>query len=62
LAVPGRPNRGAAQTLLAVALDDVGLSERIFVTTVIHSPQATETRGFRGLPTILIVGQNPFAD
>lgn len=60
LVVPDCPNEQAAAELLRTVLDDVGLTRTRFHTTVIATQEQAEQRGFRGSPTILLNGQDPF--
>lgn len=62
LVVPDCPNEAPAAALLRTALDDIGLARIPFTTTVIETPAQAERRGFVGSPTILIDGNDPFAE
>lgn len=62
LMVPDCPNAGAAAVLLRRALNDVGLASVPIRTRVVSSVGEATQRGFAGSPTILIDGQDPFAD
>ena len=62
LVVPDCPNEAPAAALLRTALDDVGLARIPITTTVILTPEQAERRGFIGSPTILIDGDDPFAE
>ena len=62
LVVPDCPNEAPAEALLRTALDDVGLVRVPITTTVIDSASEAERRGFVGSPTILIDGDDPFAE
>lgn len=61
LVVPDCPNEVAAAELLHAALEDVGLPPTRIRTTVIDTQQEAVARGFVGSPTILIDGNDPFA-
>jgi hypothetical protein len=62
LVVPDCPNEAPAAALLRSALDDVGLARIPITTTVIDTPAEAERHGFTGSPTILIDGDDPFAE
>jgi hypothetical protein len=62
LAVPDCPNEAPAAALLRTALSDVGLARIPITTTVIDTVSQAERRGFIGSPTILIDGDDPFAE
>ena len=62
LVVPDCPNEAPAAALLRTALDDVGLARIPFTTNVIDTQAQAEGRGFIGSPTILIDGDDPFAE
>ena len=60
LLIPDCPNERAAQELLRVALDDVGLARTPIRTIIVGSQQDAEQRSFVGSPTILLDGLDPF--
>jgi len=62
LVVPDCPNEQGAARLLRTALDDVGLADVLFTTTVIDTQELAEERGFTGSPTIMLAGRDAFAD
>lgn len=62
LVVADCPNEQPAAALLRRALDDVGLGDVSFATTVIDTQQAAVERRFLGSPTIMINGADPFHD
>lgn len=62
LVVPDCPNEAPATALLRTALDDVGLARIPITTTVIDTAAEAERRRFIGSPTILIDGDDPFAE
>jgi hypothetical protein len=62
LVVPNCPNAAPAAALLGTALADVGLAHVPITTTVIDTASQAERRGFIGSPTILIDGDDPFAE
>ncbi len=61
LVVADCPNEAPALVLLRAALDDIGLPDARFRTTVIATQEEAERRGFTGSPTILVDGSDPFA-
>jgi len=58
----GCPNAGLARTRLAEALRRVGLDPTAITMEEVATPEDAERLGFRGSPTILIDGRDPFAD
>ena len=60
LLIPDCPNERAAQELLRVALDDVGLARTPIRAIIVGSQQDAEQRSFVGSPTILLDGLDPF--
>jgi hypothetical protein len=62
LVVPGCPNEAPAAALLRTALADVGFARTPITTTVIDTPSQAARRRFIGSPTILIDGDDPFAE
>ena len=62
LVIPDCPNEAPAAALLRTALDDVVLVRIPVTKVVIDSPEHAERRGFIGSPTILIDGDDPFAE
>ena len=61
MVTPDCPHQESAAALLRTALDDVGLIGPEFKTTVIATADDAHRLGFRGSPTILVNGQDPFA-
>jgi hypothetical protein len=62
IVVPGCPNEAPAAALLRTALDQAGLPDKSFRVTVVADEQAAARCGFRGSPTFLINGSDPFGD
>jgi hypothetical protein len=62
LVMPDCPNEAGAAELLRTALDDIGLRDVQFTTTVIDTQESAEARHFIGSPTILLDGVDPFHD
>ncbi len=60
LLVSDCPHGPGAHRLLRSALDDVGLGRIPIQVTVVETGQDAERRGFRGSPTILLDGRDPF--
>jgi hypothetical protein len=58
----GCPNAGVARTRLAEALRRVGLDPAAITMEEVSTPEDAERLGFRGSPTILVDGRDPFAD
>jgi hypothetical protein len=58
----GCPNAGLAHTRLAEALRRVGLDPAIITLEEVSTAVDAERLGFRGSPTILIDGHDPFDD
>lgn len=61
MVTPDCPHEGSAAALLRTALDDVGLTEATFTTTVVATTEEATRMGFVGSPTILVDGEDPFA-
>jgi hypothetical protein len=61
LVVPDCPNEQVAAVLLRTALDDIGLADVPFRTTVITTQDTVAGRKFTGSPTFLIDGTDLFA-
>jgi len=57
----GGPNAGVARTRRAESLRRVGLDPRAMTMEEVATPEDAERLGFRGSPTILIDGHDPFA-
>lgn len=55
------PNWKTTLSLVEQIVDDLGL-EAIVTTTRVATPEDAETLGFRGSPTVLIDGEDPFDD
>ncbi|MFB7938014.1 hypothetical protein [Streptomyces sp. NPDC056049] len=62
LIVPGCPNAEPAADRLRQVLDELGLHEMPIQTRAITDHAAAEAARFTGSPTILIDGQDPFAE
>ncbi|MFE4173846.1 hypothetical protein ACFRR7_17650 [Streptomyces sp. NPDC056909] len=62
LVVPDCPSEKLAAERLRSALNDVGLHGTTFTTRTIGDAEEAERIGFTGSPTILIDGQDPFAE
>lgn len=60
LVVEDCPHEAAAASLLARAIQDVGLRGVPVVTTMIHTEPEAEQRHFPGSPTFLVNGRDPF--
>jgi glutaredoxin len=58
---PGCPNTEAACRRVAQALSDAGLPAVDIRVETVSGPEDAERLGFRGSPTILIDGEDPFA-
>jgi hypothetical protein len=58
----GCPNAGLAHTRLAEALRRVGLDPAVIMLEEVSTAADAERLGFRGSPTILIDGHDPFDD
>ncbi len=56
------PHAGLARERLAAALETAGLDQRVVRFVTVGSPEDAEQLGFRGSPTFLIDGLDPFAD
>jgi hypothetical protein len=56
------PNWRLADARLREALDAVGETVPAVTYEVVSTPQRAEQTGFRGSPTILVNGRDPFAD
>lgn len=62
LVVEDCPNETPAAVVLRQALDQAGLGTLLFTTRLVTSQQEAEELGFLGSPSILIDGEDPFAD
>lgn len=58
----GCPNWREAELRLRVALRQAGLAEDVLTLQQVGSPEQAERLRFRGSPTVLINGVDPFAD
>lgn len=54
------PNEAGAARLLRNALDDIGLPDKDFHTTVVVSQRDAERRGFTGSPAFFVDGTDLF--
>ena len=61
LVVRDCPHEPGAASLMAQALQDIGLSGVPVVTTTIRTEREARQRGFLGSPTFLVNGRDPFA-
>jgi hypothetical protein len=57
----GCPNWQATEAMLLRILGELGIDVEVH-HTLIETPEAAERLGFRGSPTVLINGRDPFAD
>lgn len=57
----GCPNWQLAQHRLTRAANEIGLGGAKIELQLVDSPEVAEQLGFRGSPTILIDGRDPFA-
>ncbi len=57
--VAGCPNVQVTRDRLALVADELGL---VVTTELVETPEAAQARGFRGSPTVLVDGRDPFAD
>ncbi|WP_089015863.1 hypothetical protein [Micromonospora inositola] len=62
LVVEDCPNEAPAAVVLRRALDEVGLSTVRFTIRVVTGQTEAEQLGFLGSPSVLIDGQDPFAE
>jgi len=62
LVVPDCPHGAAAAELVRRALDDAGLVDVPFRTTVVETEEEAQALGFIGSPTVRIEGVDPFRD
>lgn len=58
----GCPSRAQAEERLRMALSDAGIGETPITLEAVETREAAERLGFRGSPTILVDGRDPFAD
>lgn len=58
----GCPNWTVAEVRLREALALVGLPSTVLSRQIVDTPEAAEQHRFRGSPTVLIDGADPFAD
>jgi hypothetical protein len=58
----GCPNWRTAEERLRAALDDAGASDAAISLERVATQEEASRLGFRGSPTILIDGRDPFAD
>ncbi len=59
---PGCPNWRAAEAQVCRALELLGLPRGALALQVVLTPEDAEAVGFRGSPTVLVDGVDPFAD
>jgi hypothetical protein len=57
----GCPNWKATSTLLHAIIEEMGL-EATVLTRRVETPEKAEALGFHGSPTVIISGEDPFAD
>ncbi|MEU8261722.1 hypothetical protein AB0C02_14020 [Micromonospora sp. NPDC048999] len=62
LVVEDCPNEGPAAAVVRRALDEIGLSTVQVTIRVVTSQAEAEQIGFLGSPSVLINGQDPFAE
>jgi hypothetical protein len=55
------PNWQVTDTMLVRLLDDLGIDVEVR-HTLVDTPEAAERLSFRGSPTVVINGSDPFAD
>lgn len=58
----GCPNWREAEQVVRAALRDVGLPEQSVDLQRVESPEDAERMSFQGSPTVMIDGEDPFAD
>lgn len=58
----GCPNWRVADRRLVEAMELAGVSASVVVRRLVSTPEEAEAVGFRGSPTVLIDGVDPFAD
>ena len=58
----GCPNWQQTEQRLLDALDQAGLPPTVLTRQAVRTPEDAERLRFRGSPTVLINGQDPFAD
>lgn len=56
------PNAELARDRLTEALTRVGADPTVVTHTTVETPEAAERLRFRGSPTVLVNGRDPFAD
>jgi hypothetical protein len=57
----GRPNWRVAEARLRRALEDLGLPDARIVLERVETHDEAQRLGFRGSPTVLVDGEDPFA-
>lgn len=62
LSFDGCPNAELARRRLAEALGRVGLDPSVVTYATVETPEEAERLAFRGSPSILVDGTDPFAD
>jgi len=62
LVVKECPNEAGAARLLRTALDDIGLPDKDFHTTVVISQGDADRRGFTGSPAFFVDGSDLFRE
>lgn len=62
LSIDGCPNADLARRRLVEALDRLDLDPAIVTFSTVHTTEEAEPLRFRGSPSILIDGIDPFAD
>lgn len=58
----GCPNWQQTEQRLLHALDQAGLAPTVLTRQAVETPEAAERLRFRGSPTVLVNGHDPFAD
>jgi len=62
LSFDGCPNAMIARQRLAEAFDRLGLDPSVITYATVDTPEEAQRLAFRGSPSILINGTDPFAD
>ena len=62
LSFDGCPNAVIARQRLAEAFERLGVDPSVITYATVDTPEEAERLGFRGSPSILINGTDPFAD
>jgi hypothetical protein len=62
LVVPGCPNEAAAAALVRDVLDELGWADTPLTVRTINTEAEAAFRGFAGSPSLLVNGDDPFAE